>query len=105
MVNETEILKSLANIKDPETGHDLASSGAVKGIGASGDQVSFSLELGLQAGFERDQVKEEARKAGDAIKDIQFDEGYTSVLKRAIDTLEIIKQTTIIATHPNRVSY
>ncbi len=63
MVNETEILKSLANVKDPETGHDLASSGAVKGIRASGDQVSFSLELGLQAGFERDQVKEEARKA------------------------------------------
>ncbi len=63
MINETEILKSLANVKDPETGNDLASSGAVKGIRVSGDQVSFSLELGLQAGQARDQLKENARQA------------------------------------------
>ena len=63
MVSENDILKSLANVKGSEAGHDLASSGAVKGIRVSGDQVSFSLELGLQAGSERDQLKENARKA------------------------------------------
>lgn len=39
--------------------------------------------------------EDEARKAGADIKDmnIHFDFGYTSILKRAIDTLEIIKKT------------
>ncbi len=37
--------------------------------------------------------KEEAKKAGEAVKDITFDVGYASVLQRAIDTLKIILET------------
>ncbi|HVZ58828.1 MAG TPA: 2,3-diphosphoglycerate-dependent phosphoglycerate mutase [Patescibacteria group bacterium] len=37
--------------------------------------------------------EEEARKAGETIKDINFDYSYTSKLIRAEKTLEIIKQT------------
>lgn len=37
--------------------------------------------------------EEEARKAGETIKDIKFDSAYTSKLIRAQQTLEIIKQT------------
>lgn len=36
--------------------------------------------------------KEEARRAGEKIRDIRFDKAYTSVLRRAIDTLDIVLQ-------------
>lgn len=35
----------------------------------------------------------EAQKTGEQLKDIRFDYGYTNVLKRCIETLDIIKQT------------
>jgi len=38
--------------------------------------------------------REEARKAGDLLKDIHFDFAYTSALKRAQQTLQEIKQIT-----------
>ncbi|PIQ84999.1 MAG: 2,3-bisphosphoglycerate-dependent phosphoglycerate mutase [Candidatus Omnitrophica bacterium CG11_big_fil_rev_8_21_14_0_20_45_26] len=37
--------------------------------------------------------REEARKAGDKLKDIKFDKAYTSDLKRAQETLSIILET------------
>ncbi|HVO24644.1 MAG TPA: 2,3-bisphosphoglycerate-dependent phosphoglycerate mutase [Candidatus Margulisiibacteriota bacterium] len=37
--------------------------------------------------------REEARRAGEKIRTLHFDKAYTSVLKRAIDTLEIVLQT------------
>ena len=37
-----------------------------------------------------DKGREEAKRAGEKIKGIKFDKAYTSVLKRAIETLEII---------------
>jgi 2,3-bisphosphoglycerate-dependent phosphoglycerate mutase len=37
--------------------------------------------------------REEARRAGEKIRHIHFDKAYTSVLKRAIDTLDIVLQT------------
>src|ERR1019366_8727268 len=36
-----------------------------------------------------DKGREEARRAGELIKDIPFDQGFTSVLIRAIESLEI----------------
>jgi 2,3-bisphosphoglycerate-dependent phosphoglycerate mutase len=36
--------------------------------------------------------REEARRAGEKIRDIHFDKAYCSVLKRAIDTLDIVLQ-------------
>ena len=40
-----------------------------------------------------DKGREEARRAGERIRHIRFDKAYTSVLKRAIDTLDIVLQT------------
>jgi 2,3-bisphosphoglycerate-dependent phosphoglycerate mutase len=40
-----------------------------------------------------DKGREEARRAGEKIRDIHFDKAYTSVLKRAIDTLDIVLHT------------
>lgn len=37
--------------------------------------------------------REEARRAGEKIRHIRFDKAYASVLKRAIDTLNIVLQT------------
>lgn len=37
--------------------------------------------------------REEARRAGEKIRHLRFDKAYTSVLKRAIDTLDIVLQT------------
>lgn len=37
--------------------------------------------------------RDEARCAGERIRHIRFDKAYTSVLKRAIDTLDIVLQT------------
>ena len=37
--------------------------------------------------------REEARRAGEKIRALRFDKAYTSVLKRAIDTLDIVLQT------------
>jgi 2,3-bisphosphoglycerate-dependent phosphoglycerate mutase len=37
--------------------------------------------------------RQEARRAGEKIRDLSFDKAYTSVLKRAIDTLAIVLQT------------
>lgn len=37
-----------------------------------------------------DEGREEARRAGDKIRHIRFDKAYTSVLQRAIETLDII---------------
>lgn len=34
--------------------------------------------------------EEEARQAGEKLKSFRFDKAYTSVLKRAIDTLNIV---------------
>ncbi len=40
-----------------------------------------------------DKGREEARRAGEKIRHIRFDKAYTSVLKRAIDTLDIVLHT------------
>lgn len=52
---------------------------------------------GLWAGWDNPPLTpegvEEAKKAGTEIENIHFDYGYTNVLKRCIDTLEIIKET------------
>ena len=37
-----------------------------------------------------DKGREEAKRAGEKIKSIKFDKAYTSVLKRAVETLEIM---------------
>jgi 2,3-bisphosphoglycerate-dependent phosphoglycerate mutase len=37
-----------------------------------------------------DKGREEARRAGEKLRDIRFDKAYTSVLQRAIETLEIV---------------
>jgi 2,3-bisphosphoglycerate-dependent phosphoglycerate mutase len=37
--------------------------------------------------------RQEARRAGEKIRNLHFDKAYTSVLKRAIDTLDIVLQT------------
>lgn len=61
--------------------------------------VSEYNKKGLWTGWDNppllNEGEDEARKAGADIKDmnIHFDFGYTSILKRAIDTLEIIKKT------------
>src|SRR5258708_6071488 len=41
-----------------------------------------------------DKGREEARHAGELIKDIHLDRAFTSVLSRAIETLEIVLETT-----------
>lgn len=52
---------------------------------------------GLWAGWDdpplTEEGREEAKKAGKVLQDIQFDEGFSSDLKRAKDTLTIILQT------------
>lgn len=52
---------------------------------------------GLWAGWDDPKLtiegEEEAKKAGRQLQDIHFDYGYTSILIRAINTLEIIKDT------------
>lgn len=52
--------------------------------------------LGLWTGWTdislNEEGRQEAREAGEAIKDISFDFAYTSALKRAIETLDEIKQ-------------
>jgi 2,3-bisphosphoglycerate-dependent phosphoglycerate mutase len=40
-----------------------------------------------------DKGREEARRAGEKLRGTHFDKAYTSVLKRAIDTLDIVLQT------------
>lgn len=59
--------------------------------------ISEYNKKGLWAGWDNPPLlpegEKEAKKAGTELKDIRFDYGYTSVLKRAIDTLEIIKKT------------
>ena len=40
-----------------------------------------------------DKGRDEARGAGEKLRGIHFDKAYTSVLKRAIDTLDIVLQT------------
>ena len=37
--------------------------------------------------------RQEARRAGEKIRNLHFDKAYTSVLERAIDTLDIVLQT------------
>lgn len=58
-------------------------------------QTTYNAQ-GLWTGFDNppltEQGVQEAKKAGDALKDIHFDAGYTSVLDRAIQTLEEIKK-------------
>jgi 2,3-bisphosphoglycerate-dependent phosphoglycerate mutase len=61
--------------------------------------ISEYNKKGLWTGWDNPPLlhegEEEAREAGVEIEDmnIHFDFGYTSILKRAIDTLEIIKET------------
>jgi 2,3-bisphosphoglycerate-dependent phosphoglycerate mutase len=40
-----------------------------------------------------DKGRQEARRAGEKIRNLRFDKAYTSVLKRAIDTLDIVLET------------
>lgn len=44
--------------------------------------------------------KEEAKKSGEVLKNIHFDIGFTSKLKRAKETLEIIKQVLSLSNLP-----
>jgi 2,3-bisphosphoglycerate-dependent phosphoglycerate mutase len=59
--------------------------------------TSIYNEKGMWTGWDdpelNEQGKKDAKEAGEHLKDIHFDEGYISDLKRHKETLDIILQT------------
>jgi len=57
---ETEVLKQLANIIDPDLGQDIVSLGFIKNLKIAGGTVTFDLELTTPACPVKDQFKKDA---------------------------------------------
>src|SRR4030095_3548669 len=63
-VAQEEILGALAQIKDPDLGRDIVALGFVKDLQISGENVSFTIELTTPACPVREQMRENAQRAG-----------------------------------------
>ena len=46
---DAHVRRLLAGVADPHTGADLVASGAVRGVGVSGNDVSVDIQLGYPA--------------------------------------------------------
>ncbi|MBI2061117.1 MAG: Mrp/NBP35 family ATP-binding protein [Nitrospirae bacterium] len=74
---EQEVLKALANVKDPDLGRDIVSLGFVKNLNVNGDAARFTIELTTPACPVKDKLKEEAqtwvRRMVPALKRVDVD--------------------------------
>lgn len=62
-LDQTQILKALSSVSDPDLHKDIVSLGFVKDVTIDGGRVSFTIELTTPACPVKDQMKEQARAA------------------------------------------
>ncbi|HYC27121.1 MAG TPA: Mrp/NBP35 family ATP-binding protein [Nitrososphaerales archaeon] len=70
MVLEEEVLKALAEVKDPELGKDIVSLHMVEDVKVDGGQVSFTLNLTTPACPLRTRIEDGAKAAAMAVKGV-----------------------------------
>ena len=66
-VTAEHVLNALTVVQDPDLQKDLVSLGFIKHVTVQGDRVAFTIELTTPACPVRDLMKEEARKAVQAL--------------------------------------
>ena len=63
MVSESDVLKALAGVKDPELGKDVVSLRMIEGVSVDGGKVTFTLNLTTPACPLRSRLEESAKAA------------------------------------------
>jgi ATP-binding protein involved in chromosome partitioning len=71
MVSESDVLKSLSEVKDPELGRDLVSLNMIKNVVIDGPSVSLTLELTTPACPMRSQMKQAVEEAVHSIPGVE----------------------------------
>ncbi len=71
MVTEQAVLAALATIQDPDLHRDIVSLGFVKNLEIAGGKVRFTIELTTPACPVRKQMEEGARRAVEALPDVE----------------------------------
>ncbi|MDA0306527.1 MAG: Mrp/NBP35 family ATP-binding protein [Proteobacteria bacterium] len=62
-VTEEQILKALADVKDPDSGKDIVSAGMVKGLQTKDGNVAFAIEVDPDKGAGLEPLRREAEEA------------------------------------------
>ncbi len=70
-VSPQAVLEALRQVNDPELGRDLVSLGMIRDVVVDGAKVSFRLELTTPACPLRDQIREQARQAVEAVPGVR----------------------------------
>src|SRR3989338_5833408 len=70
-ISEEQILRALGSVKDPDLGRDIVSLGFVKAVDLDGGEVRCVIELTTPACPVKDQLKEEARAAIEALPGVK----------------------------------
>ena len=103
MVNTEDVLRALAQVKDPELGRDLVSLNMVEGVKVDGGSVSFTLNLTTPACPLRTTLEASAREAVAKVKGVATVEMKTSSKVFATrdydraDTLKGVKNVVAVA--------
>jgi len=84
-VTTTHVLNALRSVQDPDLKRDLVSLGFIKDVAIEGGRVSFAIELTTPACPVRDQMKEQARSAVQALPGVSdVDVRMTSHVRAAV---------------------
>jgi len=70
-VTQEQVLKALAQVRDPDLDRDIVSLGFIKDLQIGDDEVSFSIQLTTPACPVRDQMKEQAAEAVRALPGVR----------------------------------
>ncbi len=62
-VTEEQILKTLAEVMDPDSGKDIVSAGMIKGLQTKDGNVAFSIEVAPEKGAGLEPLRKEAEEA------------------------------------------
>ena len=94
MTTETDVLKALAGVKDPELKKDVVSLHMIEGVKVQGSRVTFTLNLTTPACPLRSQLEEEARSAVarlPGVKEVEMKTGAVVSATRDYANAETLK--------------
>ncbi|MDG6909294.1 MAG: P-loop NTPase [Nitrososphaerota archaeon] len=94
MVSESDVMKALAEVKDPELGKDVVSLRMIEGVKVQGGKVSFTLNLTTPACPLRTRLEEAAKGAVAAlpgVKEVEMKTGSVVYATRDYADAELLK--------------
>ena len=94
MTEESDVLRALAGVKDPELGKDIVALKMIEGVRVEGGKVTFTLNLTTPACPLRTRIEESARAAVSAlpgVKEVEMKTGSVVFATREYAEAEMLK--------------